>query len=48
MSIIIGSRYQIDFSPDLPTARLPGNLFRLFTGHSRIPILMPSPLIGPL
>jgi len=41
-SIIIGNRYQIDFSPDLPTARFPGN-FRLFSGH-RVSILMPSPL----
>ena len=41
-SIIIGNRYQIDFSPDLPIARFPGN-FRLFPVR-RIPILMPSPL----
>jgi hypothetical protein len=40
-SIIIGNRYQIDFSPDLPTSRFPGN-FRLFLGH-KMPILLPSP-----
>jgi len=40
--ILISNRFQIDFSPDLPTARFPGN-YRLFSGH-RMSILLPSPL----
>ena len=42
-SIIIGNRYQIEFSPDLLTSRFPGN-FRIFSGHS-ISILIAEPTV---